>query len=171
MRSLQTRCHTSTRRSSSIHDVLPVMMFRVVQQRLDSRLHETPRSSIQWLFLRPHNRLRVGVHVEVVLEVLPWEWVELLDTRDGGRGDFVGGAVLVDGGVGLASTDDDALDLFGSVNGVCLGALCDFWRFVGRVGNDPSEVGVAGEVFDVRAGERVTKERLGEEEHQGWEIG
>ena len=73
----------------------------------------------------------------------------------------------MDGGVGLASTDDDALDLFGGIDGVCLGALCDLCRFVGRVGNDPSEVGVAGEVFNVRAGERVTEERLGEEENQG----
>ena len=160
MRSFQARRHTSTRRSPSIHDVLPVVMFRVIQQRLNPRLHETPRSCIQRLFLCPHNRLGIGVHVEVVLEILPGEGVELLDTCDGSRGDFVGGAVFVDSGVGLAGTDDDALDLFGRVDGVCFGALCDLWGFVGRVGDDPSEVGVAGEVFNVGASKRVTKERL-----------
>ena len=56
------------------------------------------------------------------------------------------GAVFVEGDVDLAGAEDDAVDFFwwGDVAGL-----------VGWVGDDPLEVGVAGEVFDWRAGERM----------------
>jgi hypothetical protein len=44
----------------------------------------------------------------------------------------------------------------------------DLARLVGRVGNDPLEVGIADEVVDVRPGDRVTQERLGEEDDEGY---
>ena len=126
------------------------MVFRLVQERLDARLHEAPGSRVEGLLLRPDDRLCVGVGVEVLAQQLPGEGVELLDARDGG-------AVLVQGGVDLAGAEDDAGDLRGGQDGGV---------GVRRVGDYPFEGGVPGEVGDVGAGERVPEEGFGEEEDE-----
>lgn len=56
----------------------------------------------------------------------------------------------------LTGAEDDAVNLFGRGDG--------FVMF--RVGEDPLEVGIAGEVFDGGAGERVAEEGFGEEEDE-----
>lgn len=139
--------------------MFPVMMLGGIQQRLHPRLRKAPRSRVQRLLLRPHNRLGVLVHVEVFLELRPWEGVELLDARDGDLVFLVGGAVFVEGGVGLARAQDDALDFFGGGDGVV---------GVRGIGDDPLEAGVFGEFFDVGAGEGVAEEGFGEEEEEGF---
>ena len=136
------------------------MMLRLIQQRLDPRLHEAPRPSVQRLLLTPHDGLRVRVLIEVVAQLCPWKGVELFDARDGGVFLAFGFAVLDEGGVHLAGAHNHAFDL---VVGFDVAGL------VRRIGNDPLEVGVPGHVFDAGAGERMAKEGFGEEDNQGYE--
>ena len=131
MTRLQPRRHARTWISASIHTMPSVMMLRMVQQRLNSWLHETPRPSIERLLLTPHDRLRVGVLIEVVTELRPWEGIHLLDARDRDIFATFGFAVFDDGGVDLACAHDDAINAVMRVDGA---------GFVGRVGNDPLEV-------------------------------
>lgn len=138
MRALQPRRHTRARIPPSVHDVLPIVVVGFVQQRLDARLSETPRARIKRLFLAPNDVLGVRVHVEVFLELGPRERVELFDTGDGCVLVLLVCAVLVEGNVDLASTEDDSLNLFRRGNG--------FVMF--RVRDDPLEVGFTGEVLD-----------------------
>lgn len=69
--------------------MFPIMIDRLVQQRLDSRLREAPRARVQRLFLAPHDVLGVRVHVEIFFELGPRERVELLDAGDGCGADFL----------------------------------------------------------------------------------
>jgi hypothetical protein len=62
----------------------------------------------------------------------------LLDARDGGVFEAVVGAVLVQGCVDLTGAEDYALNLIGVVDGFA----------VFGVGDDPFELGIAGELFD-----------------------
>ena len=118
--------------------MLPIMMLRLIQQGLDAGLGETPGAGIERLFLAPDDVLGVGVHVEVLPELGPGEGVELLDAGDGRVFVFLVGAVLVQGDVDLAGAEDDALDFFRGGDGLV----------VFGVGDDPLEVGFAGEVVD-----------------------
>ena len=153
---LRPRRHARTRISSRVHDVPSVMEFRLVQQCLDPRLDETPRSGIQRLLLTPNDRLGVLVRVEVLLELRPRERVQLLDTGDGCILKALVGAMLEQGGVHLTCANNDAVYL------VWLGD-----RFaVLRVGDDPFEVGITGEIIQIRTCERMTEKRLGEEQDQ-----
>lgn len=111
MRSLQSRGHTGTWVTSGIHDVLAVVMLRLVQQGLDSRLRKRPSSSVQRLLLSPDDGLGVGIAVKILLKKLPREGIELLDTNDGSVGNVVVGAVLVQSSIDLTGTKNDALDL------------------------------------------------------------
>lgn len=134
------------------------MMPRLVQQRLDARLREAPPARIQRLLLRPHDVLRVRIHVQVLSQLFPGERVELLDSRDGRVLDALVGPVLVQRDVGLARADDDAGDFVGGV---------DVVGGVRGVRDDPLEVGVAGEVGEGGAGEGVAEEGFGEENRKG----
>ena len=67
MRVLQPRCHTRAWIPPCVHDVLSVVMFGFVQQRLYTRLSETPRSSVKRLFLAPDDVSGIGIHIEVLL--------------------------------------------------------------------------------------------------------
>lgn len=159
MRTLQSGRHTRARISASIHDMLPRVMLGVVQQCLDPRLHETPRSSIERLLLSPNNCLGVGVHVQVLIELRPGERVELLDAGQGNVFNLVSGTMLVQRSVYLTRAEDHTIDLIRRCNG---GAV--LW-----IRDDPAEVRAFGEVFDVGARERVAKKGLGEEEDERWE--
>ncbi len=138
MTSLQPCRYARTGVPPRVHHVLAVMVLRVIQQCLESRLREAPSAGIQRLFLRPHDILGVWVHVEVFLQLRPREGVELLDACDGSVFVFLVGTVLVQSGVDLTGAEDDAFDVFG---------LVDFLAVLG-VGNDPLEMRVAGEIFD-----------------------
>ena len=63
MRPFEPRRHARTRVPARIHHMFSIMMFRLIQQSLDPRLREAPSPRIQRLFLRPHDRLRIGVLV------------------------------------------------------------------------------------------------------------
>lgn len=134
-----------------------IVIFGLIQQRLNPRLGETPRASIKRFFLGPHNSFGIGVLIQVLFELGPREGVELLDAGDGHGIKFVLSAVFVEGGVDLARAEDDAVNFVVGSDGVV---------GVGRVGNYPLEVGVACEVFDGRAGEGVAEEGFREEEDQ-----
>lgn len=114
------------------------MVFGVVKKCLDARLCEGPGSGVEGLFLTPYDGLGVRVHVEVLLELLPWEGVELFNSCDGGVFVTVVGAVLVEGCVYLAGAENYALDLLGVIDGIA----------VFGVGDDPFKLRVAGEFFD-----------------------
>jgi len=145
-------------RAAGVYDVAAVVVLGGVEQGLETGLGVRPGTGVQGLFLAPHNVLSVGVAVQVVPQLGPGEGVQLLDTGDGGVANAVGLTVLDQSGVHLARAHDHTLDLLGLVDG---GA-------VGRVGDDPLEVGVLAEGLDVGAGDRVTQQRLGEEDHKGW---
>ena len=134
------------------------MVLSDVKDRLNTRLREGPGTRIKRLLLAPHDRLSIRVAIEVLLNLLPREGVELLDTRDGGIGDALVEAVLVQRGVDLAGTEDHALDLLGRDGGATVLGL----------GDDGAELGVADELVDGGAGERVAEEGLGEEDDESW---
>lgn len=161
MHGLQSRRDTSTRIAPRIHDMSAVMMFRVIQQRLDPRLREAPGPRIQRLLLAPDDGLCVRVAVQVFLQLPPGERVQLLDA---GQGDLhallaFGLAVGVQGRVDLACAEDHAVDFFRGVDGAAL---------VRGIPDQPLEVRVAGELLDVGARERVAEEVFAEEEDESW---
>lgn len=156
MAGLEARSHRGTGVTSSVHDVFPVVVLGDVQDGLDTRLREGPRAGIERLLLAPDDGLGVGVAVEVLLDLLPWEGVELLDTGDGRVSDALVEAVLVQRGVDLAGTQDHALDVLWLGGGAAVLGL----------GDDGAELGVADELVDGGAGERVTEEGFGEEDDE-----
>lgn len=158
VRRLETGGHRRAGVAAGVHHVLAVMVLRAVEQSLDARLSVAPGTSVERLLLRPDDGLGVRVLVEVLAELLPGEGVELLDAGDGNVVDLVVGAVLVKTGIDLARAEDDAVNLLGSL---------DLARLVGWVGDDPLELGLANELLNVGAGERMTEESLGEEEDEG----
>ena len=134
------------------------MIFGLVQQRLDSGLGEAPRARVQGFFLRPDDGFGVGVGVEVLAQLCPGERVELLDAgyRCGFEG-FVGSTVLVEGSVDLARAKNDTVNFVVRADGA--------FRMCG-VRDNPLEMGVAREVFNGGAGERMAKEGFGEEDNE-----
>lgn len=88
--------------------------------------------------MTPNDGLSVGVHVEILLQLLPWEGVQLLDTSDGSVFEAVIGAMLVERSVHLTRTEDNTIDLLGFVDaGTVFG-----------IGDDPLELRVASEFFN-----------------------
>lgn len=119
--------------------MFPIVVLSVVKQRLNAWLNERPSTSVKWLFLAIDKRLSVGVRVQVLLQLLPWEWMDLLDSRDGGGGVSGVLSVLVERREDLAGAHDDTLDF---VVGLDLTSL------VGLIWDDPLEVRVASELFN-----------------------
>jgi hypothetical protein len=156
MARLQTRRHTRTWIPARIHDVLAVVVFGMIEECLDARLSEAPGTGVERLLLAPDDGLGVGVHVEVLFQRFPGKGVELLDADDGCVLDALVGAVLVESGVDLACAEDDTLDFVGFGNAVA----------VLGVGDNPLELGLAGEFLDIRAGNGVTEQGLGEEDDE-----
>ena len=142
MHTLQPRSHTCTRIPARVHDMSTIVMLCLIQQRLDTWLGEAPGTSIQRLFLGPDDVLSIGVAVQVVFDLGPREWMQLLDPGNGGGiiPDFL--AVLEKCYVYLTCAEYDALDFIMGLN---------ISAFVRRIGNDPLEVGLAGELADRRA--------------------
>lgn len=119
-----------------------VVVLSVVKERLNTRLCEAPRSRIEWLFLRPHNVLRVRIRIEIVLQLLPGEGVQLLEARDRNIVELVLGAVVRKRRVHLASAEDHARDLV---------ARFDFAGLMSGIFDDPLEMRVVGELVNAGA--------------------
>jgi hypothetical protein len=102
-------------------------------------LGEAPCTGVKRFFLTPNNGLGIGVHIEVLLQQLPWEWVQLLDTSNGGVFQIVVCAMLIQRGIDLTSAKNDTINLSGFVDGLS----------VFRVRNDPFELRIlTGKIFD-----------------------
>lgn len=153
---LQTRGNGSTRVATGVEDVTAVVVLGLVEQSLHTRLNVGPGTSVQGLFLTPDDVTGVGIVVEVLLQLSPREGMQLFDTGDGSVADAIGLTVLGESSVHLATANDHTLNLLGLVDGSAVGGIRD----------DPLEVAVTGELLDGRAGDRMTQERLGEEDNQ-----
>ena len=117
---LETSGDGRTGVSASVHDVLACVVLSVVQQSLDTRLREGPVTGIERLFLTPDNGLGVGVLVKVLLQLLPREGVELLNTGKGDIVDLVLRTVLVESGPDLTTAEDDTVNLLRSLDSTSL---------------------------------------------------
>lgn len=158
VRRLGTRGHRRAGVATGVHHVLVVMVLRLVQHCLNARLRERPCTRVQRLLLGPHHRLGVGVRVQVLLQLLPREGVQLLNTRNGDIVDVVVRAVLLQSSVHLARAQNHTVNLVVALDRALL---------VRRVGDDPGELRVTSEVLNARAGNGVTEQRLGEEDDEG----
>ena len=154
MATLQSRGNTRARIPARIHDMFPIMVVRLIQQRLDPRLGEAPRARVERLLLAPDDVLSVGVGIEVVTQLGPGEGVQLLDARDGDVVDLLVEAVLLQRGVHLSGANNNALDRGRRGDGV--------------IRDDPAEMRVAGELVDRGAGEGMAEEGFGKENTKGW---
>lgn len=151
---LQATGDGSTGSATGVQNMAAVVVLGGIEQGFDTRLGVAPCASVQGLLLGPHDVLGIRVAVEVLLQLGPWEGVQLLNAGDGGVADTVRLAVFREGSVHLARAEDHTLNLLGLVDR----------RAVTRIRDDPLEVRIAGELLDRRAGNRVTQERLGEED-------
>lgn len=123
--------------AAGVEDVAAVMVNGLVEEGLEARLDVAPCTGVERFFLAPDDVLCVGVIVKILLDLLPWEWVKLFNTGDGGVLETIRLTVLGQGGVDLARAEDDTIDLFGLVDGL---AVLGF-------GDDPLEVRISGEVL------------------------
>ena len=158
MRRLQACRHRGTGATTSVHDVFPVVVLRVIEQSLNTRLREAPRASVQGFFLCPDDGLGIGVLVKVLAQLLPREGVELLNPSNGNIVNSLVGTVFGKCRINLTRAEDDAVNLLVGLDGT---------RLMGRIGNDPAELRVADKLLNVGAGNRVTEKRLGKEQDQG----
>ena len=157
MARLQSGSHACTWVTAGVHDVFAVVVLGLVEQGLQARLGERPSTGVKRLFLAPDDGLGVGVRIQVLLQLLPGEGVELLNTGDGSSLDAIVGPVLVQRSVDLTGTENDAVDGFGVVDGVAV-----FW-----VGDDPLELRVSSELLDGGTCQRVAEKGLREEDDEG----
>jgi hypothetical protein len=135
-----------------------VVVLGLVEQGLDTGLHEAPGTGVERLLLCPNDGLGVRVHVEVLLQLLPREGVQLLNASKGYVVDLVIGTVLVKSGPNLTGADNNTVNLLRSLDSASL---------VFRIGDDPLEASVlTAKVFNVGAGKRVTEKSLGEENYE-----
>jgi hypothetical protein len=157
VRVLKTSSDRGAGVTSSIHDVPPVVVLGLVEKSLNPRLGETPCTSVERLLLTPNDVLGVGVRVEVLLQLLPWEGVELFNTGDRDILQATRLALLDKRSIDLTSAKNDAVDLVMRSN---------FAASMSWVLDDPLEVRLARELFQIRTGQWVTQKRLGEEQNE-----
>lgn len=158
MHLLETRSHRRAGVAAGVHDVLAVVVLGVVEQGLNARLSEAPGTGVERLLLGPDDGLGVGVLVKVLLELLPGEGVQLLNASEGDVVDVVLGTVLVESSPDLTAAENDSVNLLTGLENASL---------VLRVGDDPLEASVlTSEFLDVAAGQRVSEQRLGEEDDE-----
>ena len=158
MTRLQTRGYTSAWVSASVHNMLSIVMLGVVQESLNSGLNERPGTSVKRLLLTPNNGLGVGVFVKILLQQLPWEWIELFNTGDGGVLDVVIGAVFLEGSVDLTGTENNTVNCI-----VVVDSSAVLWIL-----NNPSELRITSKLLDRRACNRMTEKRFREENDKSW---
>lgn len=134
----QTSSNGRARATASVHDVFAVVVLGLVEQSLNAGLHEAPGTGVERLLLGPDDGLRVGVHVEVLLQLLPGEGVHLLDAGKCNVVDLVVGTVLVQSSPDLTSAENDTINLLRRLDGASL---------VLRVGDDPLETSILSSEF------------------------
>jgi hypothetical protein len=152
---LQSSRRTRARVPASIQDVSAIVMRGLIQQRLDTRLREAPSSGIQRLFLCPDNILSIGIAVEILFDLRPRERMQLLDTSYGSLFVLELATMACEIHIHLARAEDDALNVLARVN---------LTSFMTWVFNDPLKVRLARECTNVGARERMTQQRLAEEQ-------
>ena len=157
MTGLDTGGCRGTRSTAGVPDVLVRVFRRLSKDGLHTRLDIRPRASVQRLLLSPDDLLNVRVLLQLVTELGKGEGVELLNTRDGDIVNALSGAVFVQLGIHLTGADEQTLTLLRRLEGP---------SGMGRVGDEPLEVRLAGEVCKVGAGDRVAKESLREEDDE-----
>ncbi len=157
VRCLQTRGNRGAGTAAGVHDVLAIVVFSLVQQRLDAGLREAPGPGVERLLLGPDDSVGVRVHVQILPQLLPREGIELLNASDGYVVDLVVVAVLVQRNVDLPRAQYHTLDLVRLLEGSSL---------VAGVWDDPAELRIAREVPDVGAGDGMPQQRLGEEDDE-----
>lgn len=84
-----------TRITASVHDMFSVVVLGLVEKSLNTGLGEAPSTSVERFLLGPDNGFGVRVHVEVLLQLLPREWVELLNAGESHVVNLVVGSVLM----------------------------------------------------------------------------
>ena len=75
--------------------------------------------------MAPDDGLGVGVHIQILLQLLPGERVKLLDTGDSGVLEAVVRTVLVQRGVNLAGTEDHTINLLWIIDSVAVLRVSD----------------------------------------------
>ena len=132
MTCFQSRGYTGAWVPAGIHDVLSIMIFGFIEQCLDSWLCKTPSACVQWLLLTPDDCLCVRIAVKVLLELSPWERIQLFDTSDGSILKIVEVVcpMLVQSYVHLTRAEDNTVNLLRWSNGLP----------VLRIWNNPLEV-------------------------------
>lgn len=135
---LETSGDRSARGTASIQHVAAVVVFSSVKQSLDTRLHKAPSTGVERLLLGPDDILGVRVAVQVLLELSPWEGVELFNTGDSGVADALALTVLGKSSVDLTRAQDDTLNLLRLIDGGTMSGIRD----------DPAEVRVACELVE-----------------------
>jgi hypothetical protein len=115
-----------------------IIAQKVCSTYLDSWLRETPCTCIQWFFLAPDDGLRIWIHVQILLQLLPRERIQLLDTCNRHVLDALLSTVLVKGYVHLASTEDDSVNLLWFVDGSAMFGVFD----------DPFELRITSKFFN-----------------------
>lgn len=147
MDGFQSGGHTSTRVTAGVKDMTTVVMGGLVEESLNAWLGETPSTRIKGLLLTPDNILSVRITIEVLLELQPWEWVQLLNTSNSGVLDAVTGSVLLQSGINLSGADNNTFNVFFvAVDG----------RSMFGVGDYPLEVRVTSEVLNRRSAQGVS---------------
>ena len=135
---LETSGDRSARGTASIQDVAAVVVLSSVEQSLNTGLDKAPSTSVERLLLGPDDVLGVRVAVQVLLELSPWEGVELLDTGDSGVANALALTVLGKSSVDLTRAQDDTLNLLWLINGGTMSGIRD----------DPAEVRVTSELVE-----------------------
>ena len=106
----------------------------------------------------PNYGLSVWIAVKVLLQLLPWEWVQLLNTSNGGVLDVVIGAVFLEGSVDLTGTENNTVNCI-----VVVDSSAVLWIL-----NNPSELRITSKLLDRRACNRMTEKRFREENDKSW---
>ena len=108
--------------------------------------------------MTPYDGLGVRVHIQILLELLPWEGVELLNASDCGSVKLLTSAMLVKGSINLTGAEDYAFNLCRFFDGL---AMLRIW-------DDPLKMRFASKVLNVGTRQGMAKQKLGKEENKCW---
>lgn len=151
---LETRGNRGAWGTTGVQYMAAVVVLCGIEQSLNTGLDEAPGTGVERLFLSPDDVLGIGIAVEVLLQLSPWEGVKLLDTSDGGVADTLRITVLGKSSIYLARTHNNTLNLLRLVDR----------GTVSWVGDDPLEVRFASEFFKAGASDRMTQQGFREED-------
>ena len=156
MLTCKTRRHARCSRPACKPQPAASMLTSRIEDSLQPRPRERPRTIVESLLLAPDDIRRAGILLQDVVDFLPREWMQLLNACNRGIRDILRLAVFVQCEIYLTAAVDDSFDA-GSVE--CRVSVA--W-----IRDDRMELGLADKVLDVRFDERVAKERFREEDNQ-----